>query len=91
MSSPLYFIHISDSHLGATKDWAPPPTGNNPYDNLQRIVLAINHLPTQPQFVLHTGDVANHNTEKAYEFAGEIFSQLTMPSILFIKRGPGLV
>ena len=67
MADSLHFVHISDTHLGHLRDWVA--LGNNPFRNLLRVIEAINSLPTQPQFVIHTGDVANHNTEVAYELS----------------------
>lgn len=77
MATPLHFVHISDTHLGHLRDWVV--LGNNPFRNLMQVVETINKLPTQPQFVIHTGDVANHDTEVAYELAAEAFSQLKVP------------
>ena len=77
MADPLHFVHISDTHLGHKRDWVA--FGNNPFGNLSRVVEAINGLPTAPRFVIHTGDVANHETEVAYELAAEAFSQINVP------------
>ena len=77
MADPLYFVQISDTHLGHSRDWAV--LGNNPYRNLLRVLEAINGLPTQPRFIIHTGDVANHDTEVAYELAAEAFAKINIP------------
>ncbi|NKB68485.1 MAG: hypothetical protein GKR89_15600 [Candidatus Latescibacteria bacterium] len=77
MVEPLHFVHISDTHLGHLRDWVV--LGNNPFANLLQVVKAINALPTQPHFVIHTGDVANHDTEIAYQLAAEAFAQLNVP------------
>ena len=77
MSYPIHFVHLSDSHLGASRAWTA--LGNCPYRNLERVIDALNGLPTQPHFVIHTGDVANHDEERAYELAGELFSRLSVP------------
>lgn len=78
MADSLHFVHISDTHLGHLRDWIA--LGNNPFRNLLRVLEAINSLPTRPQFVIHTGDVANHNSEVAYELAAEAFSQINIPT-----------
>ena len=78
MTYPLYFVHISDSHLGAERDWTA--CDHVPYRNLERIVAAINALSPQPRFVVHTGDVANHDSEDAYRFAAELFARLQVPA-----------
>ena len=56
--------------------------GNNPYRNLLRVLEAINGLPTQPRFIIHTGDVANHDTEVAYELAAEAFAKIQYSHVL---------
>lgn len=77
MSDPLHFVHISDTHLGHKRDWVA--LGNNPFRNLLQVLEAIDSLPTRPRFIIHTGDVANHDTEVAYELAAEAFAQMTIP------------
>ncbi len=77
MAGPVHFVHISDTHLIHLRDYVV--LGNNPFSNLMRVVEAINNLPTPPRFVIHTGDVANHDTEVAYELAAEAFSQISIP------------
>ncbi len=85
MSDALYFVHISDSHLGSTREWITPKTGKNPCERLARIVAIIAVLPTPPKFVVHTGDVVNDEEESAYVLAAEVFSRLKMP--LYFARG----
>jgi metallophosphoesterase superfamily enzyme len=85
MTDSLYFVHISDSHLGGTREWVAPSTGENPCERLERVVAAIADLPTPPRFVVHTGDVANDEEKSAYVLALEIFSRLEMP--LYFARG----
>lgn len=76
-SSPLYFIHISDTHIGPSRVYEL--YGANTYLNAVRLVQTINTLPLVPDFVLHTGDVAAAPDERAYLLASEIFGQLTVP------------
>ena len=77
MADPLYFVQISDTHLGHSRDWAV--LGNNPFRNLLQVLEAINSLPTRPRFIIHTGDVANHDTEVAYELPAEAFAKINIP------------
>lgn len=77
MSRPVYFVHISDTHFGPTKDFEL--YGCNSYTNAARMVEAINALPTQPDFVVHTGDVASNPDEQAYRLAAEVFERLQSP------------
>ena len=77
MAEPVHFVHLSDTHLGHERDWVA--LGNNPFRNLLQIVEAIQCLPTHPDFLIHTGDVANHDTEVAYKLAAEAFSEISIP------------
>ncbi len=75
--SPLRFIHISDTHIGTTRDYEL--YGCNCYSNALRIIETINGLPLLPEFVLHTGDVAAAPDEAAYQLAAEVFARLNIP------------
>jgi 3',5'-cyclic AMP phosphodiesterase CpdA len=77
MKNPLHFVHISDSHIGQDRDWVT--FGNNPFSNLVQVVEAICNLPTPPQFVVHTGDVARRGTEIEYRLAAEALSRIQVP------------
>lgn len=74
---PLYFVHISDTHFGATKDYKIH--GRLSYPSAQKLVYLINHLPTKPDFVIHTGDVATEPDDRAYELAAETLAELNVP------------
>ena len=43
------------------------------------MVRIINHLPVQPAFVIHTGDVATNPDPRAYELAAATFARLQVP------------
>jgi Icc protein len=74
---PVYFVHISDSHFGPTAEYARH--GHRPQPAVERAVEIINNLPTQPDFVIHTGDVVTDPDEASYRRATAVFSQLKMP------------
>lgn len=76
-STPLYFVHISDTHIGPTRSFEL--YGCNSYGNAQRLVETINALPMQPEFVIHTGDVVAYPDEAAYRLAESVFSALRVP------------
>lgn len=75
--SPLRFIHISDTHIGPTRDYEL--YGCNCFNNALRMVETINRLPLVPEFVLHTGDVTAAPDEAAYRLAAEVFTRLRVP------------
>lgn len=57
----LSFVHISDSHIGFSKEANKDVIGT-----LQAAVDKINALPTPPSFLIHTGDLSH--LSKAAEF-----------------------
>jgi Icc protein len=57
----MSFVQISDSHMGFNKPANPDVAGT-----LKAAVDKINALPTQPDFLLHTGDISH--LSKAEEF-----------------------
>ena len=75
--NPVYFVHLSDTHFGPTKEYSRQGHRSLPY--ARRVIEMINSLPTQPDFVIHTGDVTTHPTEEAYRLAAETFSRLEFP------------
>ncbi len=73
----LEVIHISDTHFGPDKSL--DIRGANAWARACALVDAINALPFQPDFIVHTGDVANDPDESAYKLASEVLSQLKAP------------
>lgn len=76
-NDPLYFVHISDTHFGPTKDFEH--YGSNAYNATNRMVQTINALPVEIDFVIHTGDVTNQPDDAACKLGAEVFSQLKAP------------
>lgn len=74
---PLYFVHISDSHIGPARTFEL--YGQNAFDNATRVVQVINTLPVKPDFVIHTGDIAAYPNDEAYKIAASVFSKLHVP------------
>ncbi len=74
---PIYFVHISDSHIGPTADYTRH--GHRALPCAQRMVAIINAMPTQPDFVIHTGDVVTNPHPDSYALAAETFSQINVP------------
>lgn len=78
METQVTFIHVSDTHLGADKNFTYRTV--NAYAQAHRLVDVINNLPIAPDFVVHTGDLANHPDPSAYQQAREIFEKLKYPA-----------
>lgn len=73
----LYFVHISDTHIGPTADYAR--FGHTSLPCARQLVKIINELPVVPDFVIHTGDVVTDPHPDAYRLAAETFAQLNVP------------
>ena len=80
----LRFVHISDTHIGATSDYLLYEV--NTYQRAQELVLFLNNdLPFEPDFVLHTGDLCYNPDPDATQLAYDVLSQIKYP--LYVARG----
>ncbi len=77
MPSLLYFVHITDTHIGPSRGYSLH--GNLALPYAQRLVDSINALPTKPDFVIHTGDVVTDPHPESYRFAAETLEKLRVP------------
>lgn len=77
MQPSLTFVHITDSHIGPTRDFGR--NGAHSLDQLTALVDLINAMPHPPDFVVHTGDVSNDRSPESYTFAAEALSALAVP------------
>jgi plastocyanin len=68
-ASDLFFLQISDSHVGFSRD-ANPDVGAT----LQAAVDRINALPRKPAFLLHTGDISQLARPDEFDTAQQIIS-----------------
>ncbi len=73
VSSPMYFIHITDTHLNA-------PTKNSflkldTAGNLRTVLGQIRHLSIQPTFVVITGDLAHEGDAEDYRFIKQMLDE----------------
>jgi 3',5'-cyclic AMP phosphodiesterase CpdA len=70
------FVQISDSHIGFTRPENPDVAGT-----LQQTINAINALPVQPAFVVHTGDITHLSKPAQFDAAKQILGTLKAPLI----------
>jgi len=70
------FVQISDSHIGFHQ-----PANPDVAATLEMAVDAINALPAQPAFVVHTGDITHLSTAQQFDDARAILSKLRAPLI----------
>ena len=73
----VHFVHISDTHIGPTADYAL--YGVQTLPPLERVVERINALPVKPDFVIHTGDVAAQPDPDAYRLTAGVLGRLSAP------------
>ena len=77
MNDIVSFVHLSDTHIGPTKEYGRH--GKISYPAAAKAIEVINNLPVKPDFVIHTGDVTTDPTPEAYALAVELFSQIEVP------------
>lgn len=73
----LSFVHISDSHLGASPDHRYDDSRSR--DALNAILSRVRNLQRRVDFVVHTGDLAAEGEPAAYAKAKQAFSRLSVP------------
>jgi 3',5'-cyclic AMP phosphodiesterase CpdA len=71
------FVQISDSHIGFHQAANPDVAAT-----LKASIDAINALPNQPAFVVHTGDVTHLSTPQQFATAKDLLSTLKAPLIV---------
>ena len=71
------FVQISDSHIGFHLPANPDVSAT-----LQKTIDAINAMPVQPSFVMHTGDVTHLAKPDQFDTAKQLLSTLKAPLIV---------
>jgi 3',5'-cyclic-AMP phosphodiesterase len=75
----LHFVQISDSHLGFNKP-ANPDVGAT----LQAAVDKINALPTQPDFIIHTGDLSHDSKASQFDAMDQLLKGARPKQIYYV-------
>ena len=83
MQPHLTFVHITDTHLGPSLDYDFHGYQSARY--LRHVVDLINAFPTQPDFVLHTGDIVSDGSAESLAIAQSILCDLRAP--LYLVNG----
>jgi 3',5'-cyclic-AMP phosphodiesterase len=73
----ISFVQISDSHIGFSR-----PENLDVVGTFQKTIDAINAMPVQPTFVVHTGDVTHLAKPAQFDTAKQILSTLKAPLIV---------
>jgi len=78
-SSDLNFVQISDSHMGFNKPANPDVVGT-----LKTAIDQINGLATQPEFLLHTGDISHLSKPEEFDNVDQILKSATAKDIFYV-------
>ncbi|MGB7338377.1 MAG: metallophosphoesterase [Phototrophicaceae bacterium] len=78
-TDPLRFLQISDTHINPDTDYNKDYAQYTPLLGAQALVREIQHLPYQPDFILHTGDVAYDPDPDVYQTVNEVFASIETP------------
>jgi 3',5'-cyclic AMP phosphodiesterase CpdA len=67
----VFFIQVSDTHIGFNKEANPDVSGT-----LATTVDLVNQLRTPPALILHTGDITHRSRPQEFEQASELLGRL---------------
>jgi Icc protein len=75
----LFFVQISDSHIGFSKAANADVTAT-----MQSAVAKINALPVQPAFLLHTGDISQLAKASEFDTADQVLHDSRTKDVFFV-------
>lgn len=75
----LFFVQISDSHIGFNKAANADVTAT-----MQRAIAKINALPVQPAFLLHTGDISQLAKPSEFDTAEQVLRDSHTKDVFFV-------
>lgn len=75
----LFFVQISDSHMGFNKPANPDVTAT-----FQAAVAKINALPTQPAFLIHTGDISHLSKPGEFDTVDQILKGAKTSQVFYV-------
>ena len=79
IDNPLRFVHISDTHINPDMDYIKSYAYYTPIIGAKALVEAVNALPFEPDFILHTGDVAYDPFPEVYPDVKSVMEQFNAP------------
>src|SRR5580658_9138961 len=79
MAGELSFVQISDSHMGFNKPANPDVAGT-----LKAAVDKINGLATQPEFILHTGDISHLSKPEEFDTVDQILKGAAPKDVFYV-------
>jgi 3',5'-cyclic-AMP phosphodiesterase len=72
-TKPFSFVQLSDSHIG----FKPPNADARA--TFREAIAKVKALPTQPDFVIHTGDVSQLSRDDEFDDADQMLKELGLP------------
>lgn len=78
MNRPVRFLHLSDTHIGETKDTLLQEV--KPYPFTRSVIDEIKKLPFDYDFIIHTGDIAAVLPKpEIYQMVEKMFQEIKKP------------
>ncbi len=75
----LFFVQISDSHIGFNKAANADVT-----ETMRTAVAKVNALPRQPAFLLHTGDISQLAKPSEFDTADQVLREARTKDVFFV-------
>ena len=75
----IFFVQISDSHIGFNKEANKDVTAT-----LQEAVGRVNSLPQAPALVLHTGDITQLAKPEEFDIASQVLKTLKTDRVFYV-------
>ncbi len=75
----LFFVQISDSHIGFSKAANADVT-----DTMRKAVAKIDALPVRPAFLLHTGDISQLAKPSEFDTADQVLKESRTKDVFFV-------
>ena len=75
----IFFVQLSDSHIGFAKDANKDVTAT-----LREAVAKVNALPQSPSLVLHTGDITQLARPEEFDTANEVLKGLRTDRVFYV-------
>jgi 3',5'-cyclic-AMP phosphodiesterase len=79
MKGELSFVQISDSHMGFNK-----PANTDVTATLKAAIDKINALPTQPGFILHTGDITHLSKPEEFDGVDQLLKSASAKDVFYV-------
>jgi plastocyanin len=75
----LFFVQISDSHIGFNKAANADVT-----ETMRAAIAKVNALPTQPSFLIHTGDISQLSKPSEFDTADQVLREARAKDVFFV-------